>query len=182
MGKIVVSLLFLLVISGCGIINSIIPSKPKIVLKSSFDGKDIAIFDMSIELNSISKEYGSITSDLLTEALFLNTNFSLIDRSIIKEFLRNNANLYSDTLSIKEIQLIGKELDANYIILGRLHRITNTDFGYQDGTDLLSLHCRIISTKSGDVVGVITHQVNEYEGVAKCLNILINEIAEAITK
>ena len=87
---------------------------------------------------------GKIAADKLTDALFLEGKFNIIDRSNVNEAQAGLDIKTAEIISADEIQKLGMKLKANYIVLGRVQQVSDDKYMDSDTKKELYIHFRIV--------------------------------------
>ncbi|MBL1214642.1 MAG: hypothetical protein HND52_14910 [Ignavibacteriae bacterium] len=159
---------------GCSAVDT------DVLLRKEFDGQSIAVINFTKTGSTLHSNLGSITADLLTEALFLKGRYNLIDRSKVNEAQLKLEIKSPEYLSKEKITEIGSLLQAKYLILGDIN-INNPSKFISDNNDTeMSLVIRLISTESTTLVGMANSTVKYKDDIINSIKLCVNEIAEGM--
>ncbi|MBN1781864.1 hypothetical protein JW948_12105 [bacterium] len=101
---------------------------------------------------------GTLAADELTHALFLEKKYKVVDRSHVLS-VQMKHQIAAPVLETADIQKLGTLLDADFIILGKITRLSDAIPTSQEG-EAAKIHIafRILSTRDAAVVGVVDYQ------------------------
>jgi curli biogenesis system outer membrane secretion channel CsgG len=176
----IIQVLFAIFISL--IINScyLISAPPNVLIKKDFDGNGIAVLGFSKFGSYLSSDIGKVAADKLTDALFLDGKFNVIDRSKVNEGQAELEIASSESLSADQIQKLGLRLKANYLVLGRIQCISSSDYIDTDSDKELYISIRIISVVNSEVIGMATYSITSNTEVTDELNNSMSKIVKKI--
>ena len=153
-------------------------SPPNVLLNKNFNGNEIAVLNFSKYGPNLPPEISSISADKLTDALYLNGKFNVIDRANVND-AESDLNIVSpELLSADQIQKLGLKLKANYLILGRIQNVSDPDFFNQDSKKQLYISFRIISVLNSKVVGMTTYKISYTDNLLQHLTDAMKVIAD----
>ncbi|KAF0140071.1 MAG: hypothetical protein FD122_2706 [Stygiobacter sp.] len=161
-------------LAGCSTISNLITTSPDVTIKTGFDGNGIAVLNFS-RIGPIPNDSGKLTADKLADALFSRAKFNVIERSKVNDAQSSLELSSTESLSAEQIQKLGQKLKANYLVLGRIHCISNNDFFKLNEDKQLNISFRVISVSNQELIGVANY-TTDYE------NDLVEQIEEMITR
>ncbi len=144
----------LILLPGCFLLYT----TPEVLIKADFNGDGIAVLNFTRQSSSTVSDLGKIAADKLTDALFLERKFNVIDRAVVNDVLISMDIKTTELLSVEQIQSLGEKLGANYLIVGRIQYFTPKEFLEADAEKELYVSFRILSVISGEVIGIGTHK------------------------
>jgi hypothetical protein len=176
--NIILSLIIVALFNGCYLL-----SPPDVLLHKDFDGNGIAVLNFSKYGPYLPPEITSITADKLTDALYLVGKFNVIDRAKVNDAQSSLELTSFEELSADKIQKLGLKLKANYLILGQIQNIANTDAFDTDSPKQLYISFRIISVVNSELVGManykITYKDNLIEEIKNSMELIVKKMASA---
>ena len=164
---------------GCGTISNVFSSGPEISIRKDFDGNGIAVLNFA-KLGPLPNDIGKLAADRLTDAFFLNSRFNVIDRSRVNEAQASMEVTNTEFMSSEQIQKLGQKLKANYLILGRVHCISEEDYFKSDFDKKLNISFRVVSVASQDVVGVVNYSCKYDDKLVENMQEMITRITSRI--
>jgi TolB-like protein len=176
--KIFTAAILSFILGGCYIISN----HPDIAIKSSFDGDGIAVLNFSSEGSYQSDDIGKISADKLTDALFLEGKFNVIDRSNVNNAQASLQITNTEELSSDQIQKLGDKLKAKYIILGRIRKVSDSEYFDPDAASKLYVSIRIISVKNSEVVGIASYSSSCSSNEINVIQEIMNKIVDNMEK
>lgn len=167
-------LLFILSLlyNGCYLITQ----EPDVMIKKEFIGNDIAVLNFSTQGSFMVPNAGKLAADKLTDALFLIGKFNVIDRSKVNQAQGSLDLRNTDFLSADEIQKIGLSLRANYLVVGSLREISDSEYMSMNEDKNIYISFRIISVTNSDVVGMATYSDNFDDNAVEKIQEMMNDI------
>ena len=159
---------------------SIISRSPDVLVRNEFTGDGVAVLDFTQQSTSMVSNMGKLAADKLTDALFLERQFKVIDRAVVKDAIISMDINSTELLSIEDIKKIGSLVNANFIILGRIQYFTEPEFLNSGSEKELYVSFRILSVSSGEVVGIANSKRNFSENVIDELGCVINDLVRSI--
>lgn len=162
---------FILLINGCYI-------QKEVVLLKEFNGDGIAVLNFSVTGSFIESKIGKHAADRLTDALFMKNNLRIIDRSQVNNVLIEMDINSPETLSKEELNILGKKLNANYIILGRIVQTNDKEFITSKSKMGLFISFRIISILDLEVVGMASYKTRYKENLFKEIDKAMIELSK----
>ncbi|MFZ1288479.1 MAG: hypothetical protein WAR79_00190 [Melioribacteraceae bacterium] len=169
------SLLFIIMFQNCSIFSSFNIESPDIKLTERIDSVNIAVMPFSKQGPFLPSFSGSLFAEKLSDELFLAKDYFIVDKSKIKEAFIELEIKNPTNLTFSEINKLGSRLNAKYIITGRIQQYSNTELIGMEAEYKINVACRIISTDTGEVVGIITML-----GKSKKVNVI--DVLDSIAK
>jgi curli biogenesis system outer membrane secretion channel CsgG len=174
--KVILVIFISIALNSCYLIST----SPSILIKKDFDGDGIAVLGFSKYGSFLSDNIGRIAADKLTDALFLDGKFNVIDRSKVNQTQAEMEIASPESLSADQIQKLGLKLKANYIVLGRIQCSSNSEY-IDDGSDKqLFISFRIISVLNSEVIGMATYKISSNDEITNALNNSMSTIVKRI--
>ncbi len=149
---------------------------PDVLIKKEFDGDRVAVMNFQTEGTYLANNVGKAIADKLTEILFLNGEYKVIDRSAVKNTITQLGIQSVELLSTEDIMNIGQKLQANYLILGRIEQISNQEFISRKDDMQMNISFRIISTTDAEVIGMASYSVFYNENIIARLDDALEDI------
>jgi len=165
---------------SCGTITNLFSGGPEISIRKDFDGNGIAILNFS-KIGPLPGDAGKLTADKLADAFFLNTRFNVIERARVNDAQASMEITNTEFMSSEQIQKLGQKLKANYLILGRIHFITEEDYFKADDDKKLNISFRIVSVANQEVVGVANYTCKYNDKLVEKIDDMIVLIASKIS-
>ncbi len=162
--------------NGC----SLISTTPDVLIKKDFSGEGIAVLNFSSQGNYLSSNIGKLAADKLTDALFVEGKFSVVDRANVNDAQASLEIKSPELVSADDIQKLGLKLKANYIVLGRVQQVSDAEFMNMDAKKELYISFRIISVKDCEVVGVATYSCKYEDNIVKEVEEMMYKIVHKI--
>jgi len=162
--------------SGCYLIST----QPNVLIKKDFDGNGIAVLGFSKSGSFLPDDIGKVAADKLTDALFLDGKFNVIDRSKVNEAQAELEIASPESLSADQIQKLGLKLKANYLVFGRIQYVSSTDYIETDADKELHISLRIISVVNSEVIGMATYKITSKDDITNELNSSMSKIVKKI--
>jgi len=148
---------------------------------SSEDSIRIGVLNFSHKGSlGVSEKLGSYAADRLTNSLFIKKQYDVVDRSMVKsEMVRNK--LSTEILNIEQINTLGKELNTDYLIVGKIVELTNQleDIEGDKGWSL-EISFRILDARTGEVKGVVRTQKSGKVEKRVLIGKIIDRMVEAV--
>ena len=159
---------------------SIISTSPDVLVRNELTGDGVAVLDFTQQSTSMVSNMGKFAADKLTDALFLERQFKVIDRAVVKDAIISMDINNTDLLSLEDIKKLGNLINANFIILGRIQYFTEPEFLNSNSDKELYISFRILSVSSGDIVGIANSKRNFSENIIDELSYVINDLVRSI--
>ena len=141
MNKRLIGFVLLLLVIGCS-------SSHEVLVRKDFSGSGIAVLNFSTQGSFMEPNIGRVAADKLTNAFFLVKEYEVIDRSIVNEAQVKADIKSSEVISNDQIKTVGDLVKANYIVVGKIHQISNhREFLNTDSEKQLNITFRIISSR-----------------------------------
>ena len=150
------TILFSLSFQSCCLSSYFSAQNPEINLSERIDSVNICVLPFTKQGSFLPFYTGSLFSEKFSDELFLTDKYFVIDKSKIKEVLKELKIKNPRNLNYSEIKNIGSQLNAKYVITGSILQYSNSDLISLDAENKLKVTCRVLSTESGDVVGIIS--------------------------
>lgn len=160
---------------GCSTFSNIFSSGPEISVKKDFDGNGIAVLNFS-KLGPLPNDISKLAADKLTDAFFLNSRLNVVERARVNDAQASMEIINTEFMSSEQIQKLGQKLKANYLILGRVHCISEEDYFKTDDDKKLNISFRIVSVANQDVVGVVNYSCKYDDRIVEKLQEMITQI------
>jgi len=167
--KIFFVLTFTIITIGCS-------SGPDVLIHKDFDGDGIAVMNFETKGSFPEPNVGETTADKLTEALFLNGNYRVIDRSTVNNYQIQLGIKSTEIISPDELKKIGYSINASYIILGKIERVSDREFMTSDTESQLYISFRIISSSDSEVIGMATYNLQYSKNVIPEIDAAIKQM------
>jgi TolB-like protein len=138
--------IFLSILSGCSLLTP-----PNTFLKEDFEKyhiKRVAVLPFCNKTNV--KSAGKIVTRAFTEALFKQKNFEVELPGNVTKLLIEERIIIRKGIKSAHIKLIGKRLNVDAVIIGRVDEYSGDDEGRTAQT--VSVHARMVHTKSCSIV------------------------------
>jgi TolB-like protein len=116
-----------------------------------------------LDLQGRISQLGKFIGEDLTTAFFEKGKFSLVERSLLQQVMREHALTQSGMIDITQAQEIGKAVGAEAIITGSLSDIGNE----------IKANARLIDVRAGTVLAVAGENIAKTENVAKMFNTIL---------
>ncbi|HEX2982192.1 MAG TPA: hypothetical protein VHO28_01475 [Ignavibacteriales bacterium] len=180
----VLALLLFSGMAGCSSIPFLNNKPVEALLSDGFDGNGIAVLTFSKQGNGLPSDIGKYAADKLTDHLFFTGTYKVIDRSEVAKAQANMEDSYDpEKLSAQELKKIAAGLNAKYIILGRVHNISQETGRMGEKADKeMRLTFRIISAESMEVIGMASGSYcsddNLYEDTSVILHRIVEKMGE----
>lgn len=173
MYKVLISIVFIsqFIVLSCS-------TNPYVLVKKDFTGDGIAVLNFSTHGSFLETNLGHIAADKLTNALFMDGSFKIIDRSLVNEAQVKTGIKSSIVLSSEQIHKLGTILNADYLIIGKIHQISEMEFLNTDLDKHLNISFRIIAVANSEVVGMADYTTLYTQNVIG----VIEEILKALVK
>jgi TolB-like protein len=156
--------------SGCSSVFNVGQSGPDVLLRSDFNGDGIAVLTFSAQGSFLRSDAGIIAADRFAEEMFLRRRYNVIDRSRVNNVV-NDLNIRSgEILSDDQIREIGRRLEANYVVVGKIYQEAEPFQFTENINKKLIVSMRIIDTESTDMVGIARYSVaykNDFHDIIK---------------
>ena len=167
-----VCIVIVLWISGCCTLNSGNTG----FRFSSNDSQKIAVLDFEEQGFLGGEKLGRFAAEELTTALFIKQNLKVVDRAQVTAIMVET-QFSPSILDVKSIQQLGEKLESDYLILGCITRFDKENFDPEtNGRISVQITIRIISTRNGEVVGMISRQSTKKEEP----KIIVGKMVEAM--
>jgi curli biogenesis system outer membrane secretion channel CsgG len=175
MYKIIIPIVFILqfIVISCS-------TNPYVLVKKDFTGEGIAVLNFSTHGSFPEANLGRIAADKLTNALFLDGSFSVIDRSLVNEAQVKTGIKSSEVLSSEDVLNIGTILNANYLIIGKIHQISEIEFLNTDLEKHLNISFRIVAVANSEVVGMADYTTLYTENVIAVTEEILKELVKSM--
>jgi curli biogenesis system outer membrane secretion channel CsgG len=143
---------------------------------SAKDARRIAVLDFDEEGFLGISRLGQFAADELTSALFIHQKLKVVDRSQV--LARVAERKYSQKiLNPQQLDELGRALDADYFILGKITRIDGINVDPEDESQIVQVVFRILSSHTGDVIGIVQRQ----DTVDKDLKLVVGNLIKEMT-
>lgn len=116
-----------------------------------------------LDLQGQTSQLGKFIGEDLTTAFFEKGKFSLVERSLLQQVMREHALTLSGIIDVTQAQEIGKAVGADAIVTGSISDIGNE----------IKANARLIDVRSGIVLAVAGENIPETENVAKMFNTIL---------
>lgn len=142
--------------------------------------RTVAVLDFEQEGFLGGEKLGSFAADELTTALFLKKKFEVVDRAQVKAGVLAK-NLAITAMKTSEVVALGKALNTDYFIFGKLCRLDEQDFDSEKSRDVnLQISFRLISTQDGAVAGIVSAREKGKTEMRKFISEVISRMAIAV--
>ncbi len=177
-----ISFLFFL-LSSCSVNKYLDTQSPEIMITESLDSTNIAILPFSKYGPFLSTLTGTLVADKLSDKLFLTKKFFTVERTKINDVLSTLEIKNPKKINYSEIQKIGTQLNAKFIITGNILQYSDTELIGLDSEYKININFRILSADSGEIVGVV-NVVCSYKNTntIDVIDSLVNEIVKGLLK
>ncbi len=172
---VLIVILFSCLLPSCSSSSYITTEDPNINISECIDSVNIAVLPFSKQGPFLPAYIGTLFADKFSDELFLAKKYFVVDKSKIKEVFAELKIKNPSNLNYSEIGNIGSQLNAKYVITGSILQYTDTELIGLGSEYKLKVTCRILSTESGDVVGLIST-------LSKSKNTNVIDVLDAITK
>ncbi len=151
-----------LLVSGCAFFQS---GKTESWFQKK-SARVITVLDFEQEGFVEGGKLGIFAADELTSALFIKKKVNVVDRSQVKAKVMEKG-FHSNVMDNKAIQELGRILNADCLILGKITEMSGIDIGLEEEQKhRIQITFRLISTSSGEVIGMVSQEVAK-KGEAK---------------
>lgn len=116
-----------------------------------------------LDLQGRISQLGKFIAEDLTTAFFEKGKFSLVERTLLQQVMREHALSQTGVIDLTQAQQIGKMVGADAIITGSLSDI---------GTEIKA-NARLIDVRSGNVLAVAGESIAKTENISKMFNTII---------
>lgn len=116
-----------------------------------------------LDLQGRISQLGKFIGEELTTAFFEQGKFSLVERGLLQQVMREHALTQTGIIDITQAQEIGKAVGADAIITGSLSDIGNE----------IKANARLIDVRAGTVLAVAGESIAKTENVAKMFNTIL---------
>lgn len=168
-------------LAGCSTISNLLTTSPDVTIKMGFDGNGIAVLNFS-RIGPIPNDSGKLTADKLADALFFRAKFNVIERSKVNDAQSSLELSSTESLSAEQIQKLGQKLKANYLVLGRIHCISDNDFFKLNEEKQLNISFRIISISSQELIGLANYTCKYEDELVEQIEEMISRIVTKATE
>jgi hypothetical protein len=142
--------------------------------------RTVAVLDFEQDGFLGGEKIGGFAADELTAALFLRKKFEAVDRAQVKAGALE-LNLANGMMPADAIKKIGYSLQADYLVLGKISRLNDNDFDPDKRNHLLlQISFRLISTRDGAVLGVLSRRGTSKGDTKKFISDMLGEMAGSI--
>lgn len=180
--KLVIVGSLLLLVTSCAIFNkySINDEQYRINSKQLIN-KNLAILRFDKEGNGLPANIGNNISDKISEDLYISSVYNIVDRSLVNSAMRELKINSTEYLSPETIKELGKMLDAQYLILGKISNSSSYLPYEEDIKGKLALAIRIISVDSLKIAGTASVSINYEHDLKESIPIIAKSIVNKIT-
>lgn len=168
-------LIFTCFLQNCSSSSYIDTENPDIKVSEDIDSVNIAILPFSKHGPFLPSYTGTLFAEKLSDELFLTGNYFVIDKSKIKEVFKELEIQKPINLGYSAIKNIGSRLNAKYLITGNIMQYTDSELIGLESEYKIKVTCRILSSESGDIVGIIS-------GLSKSKNVNTIDVLDSIVK
>jgi|GEM_PF-2722162 len=116
-----------------------------------------------LDLQGRISQLGKFIAEDLTTALFEKGKFSMVERSLLQQVMREQALSQTGIIDLTQAQEIGKMVGADAIITGSLSDIGNE----------IKTNARLIDVREGTVLAVAGESIAKTENVSKMFNTIL---------
>lgn len=155
-------------------------SNPYVLVKKDFTGNGIAVLNFSTHGSFLETNLGHIAADKLTNALFMDGSFNVIDRSLVNEAQLKTGIKSSIVLSAEDVLKLGTILNADYLIIGKIHQISEMEFLNTDLDKHLNISFRIIAISNSEVVGMADYTTVYTQNVIGVIEEILKELVKSM--
>lgn len=167
---------------GCGGITGIFTDRAEVSLRDDMENANIAILTFTRSGRYLPADAGRRASDRLSETLFIRGRYTVIDRSQVNQVFGYLGIASPEAISPRELENLGRVLNVQYIVAGRIYQEAPVEFMRQDAGRELSLNVRIVSVENGEVVGVARHSIRYRDSFDEALDRLVSKIARGLSR
>ena len=140
----------------------------------------IAVLDFEQEGFLAGERLGGYAAEELTAALFAQKKFSVVDRAQVKAGL-HALQLSAAAMSVAEIKKLGELLQADYVVLGKLHALNRASLDPEDDKSLhLQIRFRLIAVREGEMLGVFSERGKSKSEPEEYISRVLNNMASAV--
>lgn len=172
-------LLPLLLLNGCAYVKIFDKNKAEVVISNKFNGEGIAVLTFT-KLGPLPSEAGKMTADKLTDALYLQNHFNVVDRTKVNEAQAYLQITDAEMLSHDLLQQLGLKLKANYLILGRVKLVRNNNINIRNRKSELGISFRIISVSDTEIAGIAEYSIESTGNIENGIDAMIKKILKKI--
>lgn len=177
----ITALLTIIFLHGCSSLGILTPDKPEFIIRDPFDGDGIAVLNFTQSGNFPVADAGKFAADKLTDMFFLKGNFNVIDRSLVNDKIITSGIKSFEFMSEEQINKIGVELNAKYLVLGRIQEESQSILFGDDDEKKVFVSFRIISVQTNQVVGLVTYSsICEKENFITDMEEIISSMVDCI--
>jgi curli biogenesis system outer membrane secretion channel CsgG len=168
--------MIVLLISGCALFQS---GKTESWFQSN-SVKIIAVLDFEQEGFVRGGKLGSFAADELTSALFIKKQINVVDRAQVKAKIMEKG-FHPHVMDNKTIQELGGILNADCLILGKITEMVGLDIGLEEKQkQQIQITFRLISTSSGEIVGMVSHEVTKRGESRQIVRKMLHNMAKRV--
>lgn len=140
----------------------------------------IAVLDFEQEGFVEGGKLGVFAADELTSALFIRKKVDVVDRSQIKAKIMEKG-LHPNVMDNKAIQELGRILNADCLILGKITEMSGIDIGLEEEQKhRIQITFRLISTSSGEVIGMVSQEVAKKGEARQIVGKMLHNMAKKV--
>ena len=144
------------------------------------DARVIAVLNFEQDGFMAGEKIGGFAADELTSALFLNRKAKVVDRSNVRAVLSKN-EVTQPAFESKDIEQIGRLLDTDFIILGKIIRLSgDTPIPEDNPRMMIQIVFRILAVRNGTLIGVVENKKTCSHEIQQCIQQMIREMAERV--
>lgn len=128
------------------------------------DAKQVKIGVLEfLDLQGRISQLGKFIAEDLTTALFEKGKFSMVERGLLQQVMREHALVQTGIIDLSQAQEIGKMVGADAIIIGSLSDIGNE----------IKANSRLIDVREGTVLAVAGASIAKTENISKMFNTIL---------
>lgn len=144
---------------------------------STQNNRQIAVLDFEQEGSVGISKYGGFAADELTTALFIKKKIPVVDRSQVKAKAAEKG-IVAGAMSSKQIHDLGEELNADYLILGKIVFLNGQIVAPEaEEKTTFAITIRLLSTKDGSVAGMVNREESKKGNLENLIRELIRDMA-----
>jgi len=154
--RIILILIFVSLLQYCSSSSYIDTENPDINISEDIDSVNIAILPFSKHGPFLPSYSGVLFAEMLADELFLSDKYLVIHKSKTKEVFKELEIQKPTNLDYSVLKNIGTRLNAKYVITGNILQYTDSELIGLESDYKIKVTCRVLSTESGDIVGLIS--------------------------
>jgi len=140
----------------------------------------VAVFDFEQEGFLSGGRLDQFTADELTTSLYLKKKVKVVDRSQVVAICVDR-KISSSVLNLNEIRQLGTDLNADYLILGKIIRFDDNTFDPENRDEIsIQITFRFISTEDGSVAGMANLKHTEKGEVKSTISDMLDKMVDSI--